>query len=239
VNGTTWRGTTRRGLAGAARAGGSGGDWHAASRRVRLLPLPWALAMAVLASRVDTWPAAFDVTRCVTLVVALGVALVAGGPEQVWRPVARSVLWSRLAYRYRNTIMCAMFVIAVALARPPAWGAALDALVFCGYLVSLDLVTAGAPIRARVGRVAFVVSVMALAVGTAALAAVPRFDASWPRVVAAVTTGVVVLCVLLPMRLVTPGAGRSSSPGGDVEASPKGPKGSNGARVSKGSTPGR
>lgn len=129
----------------------------------------------------------------------------------MWRPVARSVQLGQLARRYRNTIWAALFLLAVAVARPPAWGAALDAVVLCGYLVSLDVVTAGAPIRARVGRAAFAVSVAVLAAGTAAIVAVPRFGASWPRVPAAVAAGLVVLLVLVPMRL-THGARPADGP---------------------------
>lgn len=182
-----------------------------APRGLLLLPLPWSLAMAVLAARVDTWTSATGPLRWVVLVIALGLGVAAGAPEQVWRPVARSVQLGQLARRYRNTIWAALFLLAVAVARPPAWGAALDAVVLCGYLVSLDVVTAGAPIRARVGRAAFAVSVAVLAAGTAAIVAVPRFGASWPRVPAAVAAGLVVLLVLVPMRL-TYGARSADGP---------------------------
>jgi hypothetical protein len=170
-------------------------------RLLMLLPLPWSLAMAVLAARVDTWSSATNPWQWAVLLVALALGTAAGRPEQAWRPVARSTRLAALARRYRNTIWGAVFILAVAVTRPPAWGAALDAVVLCGYLVSLDVVTAGEPIRTRVGRPAFALSVAVLSAGTAAIVAVPSPHVSWPRLLAAVTTGLVVLVVLIPLRL--------------------------------------
>jgi hypothetical protein len=111
----------------------------ALDRPVQLL----GCALALLVTDPTAWAGRPNGDAVLPL-LALAAAVFAAAPLAA-RPVADGYRWHARLSRHRNTAFAVMCVVLAATDPPPAWLAAVDAVLLLTYLLAVDAVTAGPP----------------------------------------------------------------------------------------------
>ncbi|MEY9842363.1 hypothetical protein [Streptacidiphilus sp. EB103A] len=100
-------------------------------------------ALALLVTDPTAW-AGRPLPDLVVPLFALAAACYAAAPLAA-RPVATGYRWFARLARHRNTAFAVLCIVLAATDPPPAWLAAVDAVLLLTYLLAVDAVAAGPP----------------------------------------------------------------------------------------------
>ncbi|MEY9907342.1 hypothetical protein ABIA35_003571 [Catenulispora sp. MAP12-49] len=145
----------------------------------------YGVAMAVMGVRLPMWSWPPQTDQVVVLLFAT-VIFAALAQPYTGRPVLASMRMHHMALAHRNTLLVGAFVILVAVGKPQAWAAGVDALLLAGYLVLTDALTVPPRVLKRIASPAFLIALVAVIAGATALVALPAADDAYRPILVAV-----------------------------------------------------